>query len=285
MYRIAILGCENSHANGFLELIKNGAFSDICVLGVYSDEPETAKALNEKYGVPVMESYDSLVGELDGLIVTARHGDNHYKYAKPYMKSGIPMFIDKPITCTEDDVRAMMMEAKENGVRLTGGSMLGLMDEVIEAKRRVDGGEIGDIVGGNVTSPVSSENNYGGFFFYSQHLVGTLTSVFGCDVKSVYVTNNGSLNVIFRYEKFDVTATYLEGVYKYSVGVYGTKGVYHSPINVASYGFERELSDFASLLKGGEMQYSYADFASAVFILNAIVKAKDSGEWVEINTL
>ena len=99
MKRIAILGCENSHANNFLKAIReNEEYSDYEVVGIYSDEAEATEKLNAEYGVPVMASFDEAVGRVDGLIITARHGKNHYKYAEPYIKSGIPMFIDKPIT-------------------------------------------------------------------------------------------------------------------------------------------------------------------------------------------
>ena len=86
MKKIVILGCENSHADIFLGFIKNDMkFSDIEVSGVYSDEKSAAEALSEKYGVKVMNAYDEAVGEIDGVIVTARHGNNHYKYAAPYI--------------------------------------------------------------------------------------------------------------------------------------------------------------------------------------------------------
>ena len=104
MKRIAILGCENSHADAFLKCIKEMAeFSDVRVVGVYSNEREAAEKLKEKFGVSVMDDYADAVGKIDGLVITARHGDNHYKYAKPYIDSGIPMFIDKPITISEAD--------------------------------------------------------------------------------------------------------------------------------------------------------------------------------------
>ena len=45
MYKIAILGCENSHAKNFLDLIAAGAYPEIEVVGVYSNEPEAAQKL------------------------------------------------------------------------------------------------------------------------------------------------------------------------------------------------------------------------------------------------
>ena len=81
MYRIAILGCENSHADAFLKLIiTEKLYTDIEVVGVFSEDAEAAAKLNEKYGVYVGASYDEFVGKVDGLMITARHGANHYKY-------------------------------------------------------------------------------------------------------------------------------------------------------------------------------------------------------------
>ena len=285
MYKIAILGCENTHADGFLNLIKEGKFPELSVSGVYSCEEDAAKKLNEKFGVNVMENYDSLVGQLDGVIITARHGDNHYKYAKPYMNSGIPMFVDKPITCTDNDVRALMSDAKENGVRLTGGSMLALLDDVTEARRRIESGELGEIYGGNVVAPVQSDSVYGGFYFYAEHLMGILIATFGTGVKEVFATKNGTYSLIFRYKDFDVTGTYLDGNYKYSVSVYGKEAIHHAQIKVTSAGFVKELEKFTALLHGGEMTVSYEDMSAPVFIMNAIERSLLSGKWEQVLTL
>ena len=47
MKKIVILGCENSHANGFLDIItKNPNYADIQVVGVYSEDTEAAQKLN-----------------------------------------------------------------------------------------------------------------------------------------------------------------------------------------------------------------------------------------------
>ena len=62
MYKIAILGCENSHADSFLDfIIKDKLYTDIEVVGVYSDDLEAAQKLNETYGVYVAKSYDEFV--------------------------------------------------------------------------------------------------------------------------------------------------------------------------------------------------------------------------------
>ena len=136
MKKIAILGCENSHANAFLKFIKEKEeFADIECIGVYSNDPAASEKLRDTFGVPVLENYDSAVGKIDGLIITARHGDEHYKFAKPYIESGIPMFIDKPITISEAEAVEFMQALKARGTRISGGSSLKQDVYVAELKK------------------------------------------------------------------------------------------------------------------------------------------------------
>ena len=119
MYRIAILGCENSHADAFLNfIIKENLYPDIEVAGVYSNDAEAAAKIQEKFGVYVAKTPDEFVGKVDGIMITARDGAYHYPYAKPYIESGIPMFIDKPITSDEDEAVAFMRDLKSHGCRV-----------------------------------------------------------------------------------------------------------------------------------------------------------------------
>lgn len=125
MKKIVFLGCENSHAATFLDFIeRDKKFRDLEVIGVYSHDAEAAKKLGEKFRVPVMERYDEAAGKADGVVITARHGDNHYKYAKPYINKGMTMFIDKPVTVKEEEAVTFMKQCKEFGVKVTGGSSL-----------------------------------------------------------------------------------------------------------------------------------------------------------------
>ena len=46
MYRVAILGCENSHANAFIEcVLVRKEVTDVEIVGVYSEEPEASAKL------------------------------------------------------------------------------------------------------------------------------------------------------------------------------------------------------------------------------------------------
>lgn len=276
MYKIAILGCENSHADNFLALIRDEKL-DIEVVGVYSHVREAAEKLNEKYGVYAAENYDEFVGKIDGLVITARHGDNHYKYAKPYIHDGIPMFIDKPITVSESDAQAFKKELVENGVKICGGSICIHADYVLELEKIIAKEEHGKVLGGTLRAPISMENEHGGFYFYSQHLVEVMCRIFGYFPNSVTSRLNGDkLTFTAHYDDYDVSGLFVEGNYIYSVGANLEKKDFFS-----EYGLEnassRELHKFYDLLCGKDMTRSYDEIFAPVFILNAIDRSMQSG--------
>ena len=211
MFKIAILGCENSHADTFLKTIKNENITDVEVIGVYSYDTEAAEKLSRAFGVRVAKNYDEFVGEIDGLVITARHGDNHYKYAKPYLDSKIPIFIDKPITISEKEAVEFMNILKENNIPACGGSMCIYSDLVLELKEAIANGELGAVIGGHIRTPLVTESEHGGFYFYSQHLVHVACELFGYfpNAVSTFKCEN-KVTVVLHYDNYDITGLYLD---------------------------------------------------------------------------
>lgn len=279
MYKIAILGCENSHANEFLKyIIEDKAYTDIEVVGVYSDDIEAANKLNARFGVKVAESYDEFAGNADGIVITARNGANHYKYAKPYMKYGIPMFIDKPITNTEEDAIALKKDLMEYNVRVSGGSVLKYPQLIQDLKKVVREETYGEVYGGFLRAPVNMENDYGNFYFYSQHLVQMMVEIFGYFPNYVQAFRNGKvITCVVRYEKYDVTLTYVDKITTYFAGV---NTLQKASIDKFSFNgcFKQEFASFYNILTGGAQEETYDEFMAPVFILNAIERSLNSGQ-------
>ncbi len=286
MKKIVILGCENSHANTFLNFMKeNPKYSDVAVVGVFSEDLEAAKKLNEKYGVPVMNSYDELVGQVDGVIVTARHGGNHYKYAKPYIASGVPMFIDKPVTVDGEEAVEFMRECKKAKVRITGGSCSVYAKIVKKLKKDNLKNVNGKTIGGLVRAPLNMHNVWGGFYFYADHLISIMAEIFGRYPKSAkaFVKDN-KITAIVRYEGYDVTTLFYEGnAWTYHALRVAEESLTLKEVPVVSddlYCFKKEFDEFYRILNGGRQKVSYKDFIATVFIMNAINESILTGEEV-----
>ena len=279
MKKIAILGCENSHADAFLTFIKEKAeFSDIEVVGVYSDDTAAAQKLNEKFSVPVMNDYADAVGKVDGIMITARHGDNHFKYAKPYIESGIPMFIDKPITVSESDALEFMAQLKKNNVCVTGGSSLKHDDVIMKFKKNAEDEVGGKTIGGYVRAPYQAQNDYGGFFFYAPHLIEMVCQIFGNHPLSVTAKQNGKqVHVLFHYENYDCVGLFCDSNYVYYASRMSEKGADSSMVTFSKDWYYREFKQFYDLLCGIAAGEDYNEFIAPVFVMNAVNRSLCSG--------
>ena len=284
MKKIVMLGCENSHVNTFLSIMKDAPekYREIEVVGVYSEDAAAMQQVCDTFGVPAMQSYDEAVGIADGVVVTARHGGKHYPYAKPYIASGVPMFIDKPITVDEQEAVGFMRECRDAGVRLTGGSCCKYAGEIADMKAKL---AQETLCGGLVRAPINMDNPYGGFFFYSQHLVEMLGELFGLYPRAVTAYRaDHTVNVLFRYDGYDVLGLYTEFSNHYFVSVALGGQTLASNATIGMECFTREFDEFCELLMGGEQKVSYADFIAPVYVLNAINRSLVSGKEEPVRT-
>ena len=281
MKKVVILGCENSHADQFLNFIKKRPeFADVEVVGIYSDEEAPAARLAKIFNVKVMESYDEASGLVDGVIITARHGDNHLKYARPYIESGVPMFIDKPITIDEDEAIELGRLLKASAIRVSGGSSLAKEDYVCKLAEDVKNEVDGRTVGGFVRAPMNADEKYGGFYFYAQHLTEMVMKIFGRYPISVYAAKaEESISVIFRYEDYDIQGLFVYNNYMYYAARFAEKSNVGDTINLSGNScFYNEFAEFYKLMCGEEQSMSYEDFIAPVFVMNAIERSMASGK-------
>ena len=52
----------------------------------------------------VVDSVEDMMGPVDAVILARDDAENHVKMAAPFIKAGIPVFIDKPLAVTYDDL-------------------------------------------------------------------------------------------------------------------------------------------------------------------------------------
>lgn len=293
MFRIGILGGENSHAMGFSQIFNGyradlkGEFDDIRAVSVGGHYPEANREVYEKCGLEtIVEKPEDMLGNVDAVMVTARDGRYHADFARPFIEAGIPAFVDKPFTSDPAEALALAKLAKSKGVPLAGGSALKLCADVIK---------LGDMVktageklrGGDIAAPVSLENEYGGFWFYSAHLVEICLRVFGYEPQWVWASRTPrGVNVVVRYTEFEVTNHFTESAYHYSGTIHTTDGALFQPINIDDF-TALEARSFARMLRTGEMDFSYAQLVQPVYVLAAIEKSFRTGkkQYVERFTL
>lgn len=287
--KLAFVGVENSHAPAFLQLIKNNPdkYADIEVAGVYSYDGAAADKLVADGLAPMAaRTYGAFLGSgsadaADCVVNTARHGDNHYEYSLPYLRAGIPMFIDKPFAMTTERAREMVEAAKAGHANICGGSCLKFAPELAELKRAVAAGEMGNVLSASFSAPVNMSNPYGGFFFYSQHLVQMMTAVFGNEAQSVYArARDNAVTAIVVYPHFDVTLHYVG--YCYSATVYGDKASRHADIGDVGALYTPEFDELHTMLRTGVMPETYEELLYPVSVLEALYLSYKTGREISV---
>lgn len=129
MLKIGIIGTENSHAMAFSKIINlpdpvtgTLAYPDARVVGVYGPDLDSAHMVAEKAKVDfIADSPSDFFGKIDAMIITCRRGSVHSQYARPFIKAGMPVFLDKPITADYAQAQELIALAKEKNSLLCGG--------------------------------------------------------------------------------------------------------------------------------------------------------------------
>jgi len=289
MFRIGIIGTENSHAHAFTRLFnkpdENGnlKYPDFHVTLVYGHYPESSEFVVKECGADkVADTIEEMVANVDAVMVTARDGKFHYEFVKPFVEAGIPAFVDKPFTVDPQEAIALVNLAKEKKVSLCGGSSLKLVGDIQKLKGYVE--EWGETFkSGTMGAPVDMDNPYSGFFFYASHLTEMTMEVFGYNPKAVLANVNGDcVTAIIDYGTFSVTNNFVGHCYNgYSGTLFGEGKIEQVLVDISD-GYPLECQEFVDMVRTGEMHHTYEQLIAPVFCMNAIKEAYETGKKVDI---
>lgn len=56
---------------------------------------------------------EEMLGEVDGLLLARDDAENHYRFAAPFLRSGIPVYADKPLAVNQVAADRLLNEARE----------------------------------------------------------------------------------------------------------------------------------------------------------------------------
>lgn len=289
MFKIGILGSDNSHAQHFARLcnVEKVYGDDVRIVAIYGndDDPNHTKEVAEKGEIPfIANNPEEFMGKVDAVMVVYRRGSLHVPHILPFIEAGYPVWIDKPVCESIEDIELLRKAVEKNNTLITGGSTLKYNYEILTLKDKVESGRIGNVSGGCINFPGDLESEYGGIFFYGSHLIEMMLSVFGYDVKSVTAKTIAPKNsmVIASYEDKMVTLAFNNLCSSYYVTVYGDKKVCSQEVDI-SFIYKLGFAKFVEMLKTNKMPLSFDDLVKPVYVLNAIKKSLDEDREVQIS--
>lgn len=283
MFKVGIIGSENSHAGAFINIFKkNKKYSDIVVTHIGGMYDDSNKKLSVDHGLTISKTPSEMVGNIDAAMITTRDGKYHAEQAMVFLEAGIPVFIDKPFTIDYAEAKKVVEFAKSKQIAITGGSSLKSCYDILLLKNEADKDKKA-IKGGFMVAPLSMHNEYSGFYFYASHLVEMCLKVFGYDPVAVTAKeSNDNVTATVEYEDYLVSLLFANDGKAYFGQVVNKNGIYSRNIDI-SLAYTHECDEFAAMLRTGEMSYSYEQLIKPVSMLNAIWEAYTTQKKVYID--
>jgi predicted dehydrogenase len=294
MIRIGMVGSDNSHADAFSQLcnlsrdprFKGQAVSGARVthlFGIPEHEARTQEVAANNRIPHIVREVREMIGQVDAAMVVFRHGGLHLKYAKPLIEAGIPCFVDKPMTCSVKEAKALLSLAKRKNCPITSFSTYRISKDTADLAKALQ--QIGPITAGTLTGPCDIASEYGGLFFYGVHVVELMLALFGTGVKSVQATTHkGNTVGIVRYKTDRIVTLNLlyNAQYVFHILAFGKQGwKAHLPDGAGLY--PQGLRLFLKMVKTGERPFSDAELLEPVQIMAALQQSLATGQEVALS--
>ena len=125
MFRIGTVNIDTSHAPAFADLfLKSGVAR---YTSVYNDgfrTDEEVRSFMDSYGLEARyTSLEEMAKNVDLAFIQSCNWDRHVELASPFLRAGVPVFIDKPIAGNLKDCRTLEALAAEGNVILGTSAM------------------------------------------------------------------------------------------------------------------------------------------------------------------
>lgn len=284
--RIGIIGAENSHTIGYGKLFNiDKKFPGVEVLYVWGETEEFARNAMSQGGIPNMVKDPSeMMGKIDTLIVDHRHAKYHLEAATPFVKAGIPTFIDKPFCYRVSEGKEFFAMAEKIGTPVSSFSSVAQSDATFDVKEQVESmGPINHVV---MYGPADINSEYGGIFFYGVHSVQTLMFIFGEDVVKARITKNGknaTANLAFNNGML-ATLIFKSLHYGWETYVETKDGIIELKSRVEETDPPKYYKDMVEMFRTGKEPRSHQSILKCVAILEALEKSAITENWEEVKS-
>lgn len=198
---------------------------DARVTHVWTDDPTDAPKIAAAAFIPhVVSRPEDVIGEVDAVIISTDDGTDHVRRARPFVEAGLPVFVDKPLATTSDEL-ACFMQWQRDGARILSSSGMRYAPELSEIEERdwlwISGvvcktwerygihalEPVYKVLGPGFTE-VRSESQPGSDIVYCRHLSGTQITI------AAIHDAIGSQGVLHAYGKSGEKAIALRSTYQ-----------------------------------------------------------------------
>ena len=287
--KLGIIGLDTSHVTAFTGVF-NGPkerpeLAGVRVVAAYpagSPDVEASSTrikgftdtLKTKYGVEIVDSVEALLPKVDAILIESVDGRPHLAQLKPILKTGKPVFIDKPVAGSLADAIQIFDLAKEHKVPVFSSSSVRFYADVQALKKNE---KLGSLVGCLTYSPCSLESHHPDLFWYGVHGVEALFALMGTGCETVSRVQTKDTEVVTGTWKDGRVATYRgirSGKSEYGAVVFGSKAVEAQTFKGS---YEPLLVEIVKFFRGGPPPVSAEETVEMFAFMEAADESKRQG--------
>ena len=214
------------------------------------------------------KDYNDMLPYIDALILARDDWHTHLKFSYPFLKRGIPVFIDKPLTLNEDELDIFLPYLKKKQLMSCSGfryakelDYLRNNKKIISSIKLIQGAVVND------------------FYKYGIHLMEAISGI-GLTFKNCSINKLESQTETFHINLEDKTTIILSCLgatnKTFNLNFYGKKENFYINLNDNFTAFKRTLSDFIQMVKGKELTFDPEETVNLIKVLINCKKLNDN---------
>lgn len=243
------------------------------VTHLWTDNPAEAAHVARASLIPnVVSRPEEVIGHVDAVLVSTDDGADHVRRARPFVEAGLPVFVDKPLATTPEELKTFI--AWENaGARILSSSGLRYAPELAEIAAALPA--FGELRWLSLVTAKTWER-------YGIHVLEPAFVLLGPGFESVRLDGQpGVVEVAHLVHRSGVQVTlpviYDGGPSFGSVHVCGTKA--HRQLRFADTytAFRDQLLSYIAFVRSGRKPYPFAHTVEMMAVLIAGVRSRKEG--------
>jgi predicted dehydrogenase len=237
--RLGMIGLDTSHVIAFTKLLNDSKHKDhvpggrvVAAFKGGSPDIESSwsrvdgytKQLQNDFAVKMVPTIEELCQQVDAVLLMSVDGRPHLEQARPVIKAGKPMFIDKPVAGSLRDAIEIYRLAKEAKVPVFSSSSFRFYNSMVDVKKA----DVGDIRSVISYGPAHLEPHHPDLFWYGVHPTEALFTMLGTGCETVVRSTTPDTDVItgtWSNGRLGTLHALRKGPTPHKVVVFGTKAV------------------------------------------------------------
>ena len=246
------------------------------VTHIWAEDKEEAQRIAKTSLIEnVVDDPEDVIGKVDAVIIAEDVGSRHLSLALPFIKRNIPIFIDKPLTDNEEDLKVFVSFFRERRPILSSSSY-----RYAKEIENLDREEVGKILFIDGLINKSWEK-------YGVHCIEGLCQLMGYGIEEVYNLGDEKVNIVYiKYN--DKRQAIVNVIYPAQISRYdiiGEKATKTILISDSFYMFKRQLQTFVDFVRTGKFPYPPEETIEITKVIIAGIRSREKREPIKISDI